>query len=164
MNIPVMSTSRIPFYLNSLASTFHPNERKYFQQAIPPANSYGSDWRLVYTTRLWTMKEALLKCKGVGIGDPSQPLHLFDFSHQVEMNDDSPVVRAIDRWICLSWFQDKQTSVAIAIEYPQQVMELKFIRIADWDELIRYELHVNDFIVTITIHSLEWKQLLPNQQ
>ena len=164
MNIPVMSSNRIPFYLNSIASAFHPNEKKYLQQSIPPSNCIGSDWRLVYSTRLWTMKEALLKCKGVGIGDPSQPLHQVDFSTSGKMNDDTFVVCAMDRWVCCSWYQEKLTSVAVAIEYPQKIIELKVTGLSCWDGIVRFELSVNGHVIPIAVHSIEWNRLLPSHQ
>jgi len=86
---------------------FHPNEAAYIHQLPPPQQE-----RAFY--KLWTLKEALVKAGGVGLGDP---LAREDFSPLMH-NATAPCVDAAGRcwqWTC--WEPTNRAFAAVAVEH-----------------------------------------------
>ena len=86
---------------------FHPTEAAYIHQLPPPQQE-----RAFY--KLWTLKEALVKAGGVGLGDP---LAREDFSPLLR-NAAAPCVDAAGRcwqWTC--WEPINRAFAAVAVEH-----------------------------------------------
>ena len=115
-------------YLSRMKWILHANEYCYLA-SLPITK------RIEIFSRFWTLKEAFLKGKGVGIADPSQPPGSFDFS--AAQKEGCIWVTAVCRWVCVSWV-DGNRALAVAFEWTEPIQTLSFIQTQP-----HFTLHVN---------------------
>lgn len=105
-------------YLSGMKWVLHTNEYRYLA-SLPITE------RSQVFSRFWTLKEALLKGKGVGIADPSQPPASFDFS-SVQKEQDIWVTAA-DQWVCMSWIEEDR-ALAVAFQWMEPIQALSLFQ------------------------------------
>lgn len=132
-------------YLNGMKWVLHSNEYRHLL-SLPTAE------RIQVFSRYWTLKEAILKGKGVGIADSSQPPGSFDFSSAQKERD--LWIAAVGQWVCVSWIEDNR-ALAIAVEWMEPIQTLSLIQIHP-----RVTLHVNSTPVRIIRSSPELHSIL----
>ena len=91
-----------------MRSALHPNEYKTLCSLNPQQ-------QMITFSLYWTLKEALLKGKGVGIADPKQPMNILDFSSiQPKRNH---WIMVMDSWVFVSWIYRDSYIISIAVEW-----------------------------------------------
>ena len=103
-----------------MRSVLHPNEYRRL-------NSLAPQQQMIYFSLFWTLKEALLKGKGVGIADPAQPTSSFDFSSITPKL--SYWMAVIDSWILLAWIYKDSFAVSVAVEWDSAIDHADLIEI-----------------------------------
>ena len=122
------SQASVTQYLNGMKWVLHANEYCYLA-SLPITE------RIEIFSRFWTLKEALLKGKGVGIADSSQPPGSFDFS--AAQKEGGVWIAVVCRWICVSWV-DKSRALAVAFEWTKPIQTISLIQSQP-----HFTLHVN---------------------
>ena len=103
-----------------MRSALHPNEYRIL-------NSLSPQQQMIYFSLFWTLKEALLKGKGVGIADPAQPTSSFDFSSITPKL--SYWVAVMNSWILLAWIHKDSFAVSVAVEWDSVIDHADLIEI-----------------------------------
>lgn len=103
-----------------MRSVLHPNEYKTLCSLNPQQ-------QMITFSLYWTLKEALLKGKGVGIADPKQPMNILDFSSiQPKRNH---WIMVMDSWVFVSWIYRDSYVISIAVEWDSAVDHADLIEI-----------------------------------
>ena len=103
-----------------MRSALHPNEYKTLCSLNPQQ-------QMITFSLYWTLKEALLKGKGVGIADPKQPMNILDFSSiQPKRNH---WIMVMDSWVFVSWIYRDSYIISIAVEWDSAVDHADLIEI-----------------------------------
>ena len=103
-----------------MRSALHPNEYKTLCSLNPQQ-------QMITFSLYWTLKEALLKGKGVGIADPKQPMNILDFSSiQPKRNH---WIMVMDSWVFVSWIYRDSYVISIAVEWDSAVDHADLIEI-----------------------------------
>ena len=139
------SPASVTQYLSGMKWILHANEYGYLA-SLPITE------RIEVFSRFWTLKEALLKGKGVGIADSSQPPGSFDFS--AAQKEEGVWIAAVCRWICVSWVNGNR-AFAIAFEWTEPIRALSLIQAQP-----HFTFHVNSTPICVIHFQLELHSIL----